>query len=262
MAPLVWQAMDDIQVPAVHESLASGGADTSLRIGLAESAADVLAAQRLRYRVFGEELSARLPEAQRGADCDRFDRFCDHLLVRAGARVVGTYRMLPPDRRADAGAWYSAGEFDVSRLDAVAEETVEIGRACVDPAYRTGRVIALLWAGLWRYVLGRGRFVIGCASIGTTDGGHVAASICRRLLRDHLAPSRWRVAPHRAFVLEGWRDVPDAPLPALIKGYLRLGAMVCGAPAWDGEFNSADLLMILPVVDTKQRYVDRLLRPA
>ncbi len=170
--------------------------------------------------------------------------------------------MLPPERRVRAGGWYCAAEFDVARLESIAGETVEIGRACVDPAYRTGRVISLLWAGLLRYVLSRGRFVIGCASIGTRDGGHMAASICRRLLQDHLAPPQWRVAPHRAFVLEGWREVADAPLPPLIKGYLRLGASVCGAPAWDGGFDTADLLMILPVALTRQRYVDRLLRAA
>jgi len=254
--------MDEIQRPEMQRERVDHRPDTDLAVCLAASAAEVRAAQRLRYRVFAEELGARLPDAGEEVDRDRFDQFCDHLLVRDGDRVVGTYRMLPPDRRRRAGGWYCAAEFEVAQLEPIAGDTVEIGRACVDPAYRTGRVISLLWAGLWRYVLMRGRFVIGCASIGTTDGGHVAASICRRLLRDHLAPPEWRVAPHRAFVLEGWRDVPDAPLPPLIKGYLRLGASVCGAPAWDRDFDTADLLMILPVARTKQRYVDRLLRAA
>lgn len=254
--------MDEIQTRYERREPAEAQAASGLKVCLAESAAEVRAAQRLRYRVFAEELGARLPDARGGLDRDRFDRFCDHLLVRDGNRVVGTYRMLPPERRARSGGWYCAAEFDVTRLEGIAGETVEIGRACVDPEFRTGRVISLLWAGLWRYVRTRGRFVIGCASLATSDGGHVAASICRRLLQNHLAPARWRVAPHRAFVLEGWCDVPDPPLPALVKGYLRLGATVCGAPAWDGDFNSADLLMILPVALTKQRYVDRLLRAA
>lgn len=254
--------MDEIQTPDAPSARGDVRGDTGLEVCLAESAAEVRAAQRLRYRVFADELGARLPEARHGVDRDCFDRFCDHLLVRDGDRVVGTYRMLAPDRCVEAGGWYCAAEFDVARLEPIASEAVEIGRACVDPAYRTGRVISLLWAGLWRYVLSRGRFVIGCASIGTADGGHVAASICRRLLQDHLAPPQWRVVPHRAFVLEGWRDVPDAPLPPLIKGYLRLGAAVCGAPAWDSDFDTADLLMILPVALTRQRYVDRLLRAA
>jgi putative hemolysin len=104
--------------------------------------------------------------------------------------------------------------------------------------------------------------VIGCASIGTEDGGHVAASVCRRLLRDAAAPADWQVTPRHAFVLEGWRDVPDAPLPPLIKGYLRLGAQVCGAPAWDPAFRTADLLVRLDVTRANPRYVDRLLRAA
>lgn len=237
---------------------------TALDVCLASTAADLRAAQRLRYAVFAGELGARLPSAAQGLDVDRLDATCDHLIVRTPAgRVVGTYRMLPPARRAAAGGWYCAGEFDVSGLAPFAAQTVEVGRACVDAEYRSGRVISLLWAGLLRYVLAHGgRFVIGTASLDTTDGGHLAASICRRLLRDHLAPPPWRVVPHRAFVLEGWREVADAPLPALVKGYLRLGATVCGAPAWDGDFETADLLMMLPIAATNARYVDRLLRAA
>ena len=239
-------------------------APAGLDVSLAETGAEIRQAQRLRYAVFCDELGARVP-GPAGLDCDRFDRFCDHLIVRerAGGSVVGTYRILPPARRRQAGGWYCAGEFDVARIEAFADHTVEIGRACVAPAFRSGHAIALLWAGLLRYVRQRGyRYVIGCASLGTNDGGHIAASICRRMLRDHLAPSEWRVAPRRAFVLEGWRDVPDAPLPPLLKGYLRLGAQVCGEPAWDGDFDTADLLMMLSLAQINPRYVDRLLRAA
>jgi putative hemolysin len=236
-----------------------------LEVRLAECAAEIRQAQRLRYAVFAEELGARIAGAAQGLDRDRFDPFCDHLIVRerTQGRVVGTYRILPPAQRRRAGGWYCAGEFDVTRLQAFGDRTVEIGRACVDPAYRSGHAISLLWAGLLRYVLERGcQYVIGCASIGTGDGGHIAASLCRRLLQEHLAPPEWRVAPRRAFVLEGWRDIADAPMPALLKGYLRLGAQVCGEPAWDGDFDTADLLMVLPLARTNPRYVDRLLRAA
>jgi len=239
-------------------------APAGLVVRLAENAAEVCQAQRLRYAVFGEEMGARVPGGA-GLDCDRFDRFCDHLIVReqAGGAVVGTYRMLPPAGRRRAGGWYCADEFDVRRIDAFANETVEIGRACVAPAFRSGHAIALLWAGLLRYVLQRGfRYVIGCVSLETRDGGHIAATLCRRLLQNHMAPPEWRVTPRRAFVLEGWRDVPDAPMPALLKGYLRLGAQVCGEPAWDGDFDTADVLMVLALTQTNPRYVDRLLRAA
>lgn len=236
---------------------------SGLEVRLAQTPAEVRAAQRLRYTVFAEEMGARLASAALGLDRDRLDAHCDHLIVRAGRDVIGTYRMLPPSGRRRAGGWYCASEFDVRGLAAFADRTVEVGRACVDPAYRSGHAITLLWAGLLRYVLQRDcAYVIGCASLGTGDGGHIAASVCRRLLQDHLAPPEWRVVPRRAFVLEGWREVPDAPLPPLLKGYLRLGAQTCGEPAWDPDFDSADLLMVLPLARTNPRYVERLLRAA
>ncbi|MBX3027897.1 GNAT family N-acetyltransferase [bacterium] len=238
---------------------------TPFTVRLATSAADIRAAQRLRYEVFALEMGARLASADSGLDRDRWDEHCDHLLVgeRGSGRVVGTYRMLPPARAAAAGGWYCGEEFDVSRLLAARQRIVEVGRACVDPAYRSGLVIALLWAGLMRYLRRHGgAYAIGCASIGTEDGGHLAASICRRVLRDHLAPPAWRVTPRQAFVLEGWEDVADPTLPPLLKGYLRLGADVCGPPAWDPAFRTADLLIRLDVARANPRYVDRLLRAA
>ena len=255
-------ALQDIRTGGGYAPLP---APTGLDVRLATTPAEVRQAQRLRYGVFAEELGARVPGATLGLDRDRFDPYCDHLIVeeRATGQVVGTYRILPPTRRRDAGGWYCAAEFDVLGLEPMADRTVEIGRACVAPTYRNGHAISLLWAGLLRYVLERGyRHVIGCASIETDDGGHIAASLCRYVLQHHRAPRPWRVTPHRAFVLEGWRDVADAPQPPLLKGYLRLGARVCGAPAWDGDFNTADLLMMLPVADINPRYVQRLLRIA
>jgi len=247
------------------ETLNQTASQAPFDVCLAQTPGEIRQAQRLRYEVFALEMGARLPSAALGLDCDRFDAVCDHLLVRerAGGRVVGTYRMLPPDRAVAVGGWYCADEFDVARLWSQRGAIIEIGRACVDPDYRTGLVIALLWGGLMRYVRARGAaHVIGCASLETGDGGHLAASVCRRLLRDHQAPPAWRVTPRRAFVLEGWRDIADAPLPPLLKGYLRLGAEVCGEPAWDPAFRSADLLVRLDVARANPRYVDRLLRAA
>jgi putative hemolysin len=254
--------MANVQLEQRHGDIAT---PAGLDVRLAETVAEIAQAQRLRYAVFGEELGARVPGSADGIDCDRFDAFCDHLIVRErrGGSIVGTYRMLTPDGRRQAGGWYCAAEFDVGSLEAFSDETIEVGRACVRADFRSGRAISLLWAGLLRYVLERGgRYVIGCASIGTDDGGHIAASVCRRLLQDHLAPSAWRVVPRRAFVLEGWREVADAPMPPLLKGYLRLGAQACGEPAWDGDFDTADVLMMLPLAAINPRYVDRLLRAA
>jgi putative hemolysin len=179
----------------------------------------------------------------------------------ATGAVVGTYRMLTPDDALCAGGFYSETEFDLTALRPLLSRTVELGRASVDPEFRHGGVIALLWAGLLRVVFARGYdYVMGCASIPVRGGGHAAASVCRQLLARHLSPPDRRVHPHRAFVVEGWDDVPDATVPPLIKGYLRLGAEVCGNPAWDGEFDTADLLMMLSVRSIEPRYVERLLR--
>lgn len=232
---------------------------------LAETPGDVEAAQQLRYLVFAEERDARLSSGAARLDRDRFDPHCRHLLVRDGEShaVVGTYRILDYAGARAAGGFYSADEFDLRRIAHLAPWTVEIGRACVHPAHRNGATIAVLWSALMRHILLRGyQFVIGCASAETRDGGDVAATICRQLLSRHLAPDEFRVLPHRAFVLEGWADLPDVQIPGLIKAYLRLGAEVCGDPAWDPDFKTADLLMLLQLSRMNGRYVERILRDA
>jgi putative hemolysin len=236
-----------------------------LEVGFARSLDEVREVQRLRFEVFGRELGARVPGYERGLDCDPHDAHCAHLMVRDGGsrQVVGTYRLLDAAGARTAGGFYSAAEFDLARLAPILPRTVEIGRACVHPDYRRGGVISLLWVALLRHILARGYdYVIGCASIPAADGGHVAATVCRQLLQHHLGPACWRVVPRAAFVLEGWADVADAEIPSLVKGYLRLGAFVAGEPAWDGDFKTADLLMMLPIANLNRRYVDRLLRHA
>jgi putative hemolysin len=137
-----------------------------------------------------------------------------------------------------------------------------VGRACVHPSYRNGGVIALLWAGLASYLKAGGYdYAFGCASIPIAGDGDVAASICARLLRDHLSPLEWRVFPRRPFPLAFDPDF-DVALPPLVKGYLRLGAYVCGDPAWDPSFQTADVIVLLPVARLNPRYVRRWLRPA
>ena len=231
-------------------------------VGLARDTADVVAAQRLRYRVFVEELGARLPHLKHRLDRDRFDPYCDHLLVRnadTGA-VVGTYRMLPGAEAMKLGGFWSEAEFDlgdVGRLPGL----VEVGRACVDPAYRTGAVLGLLWAGLARYLIDGGyEHAIGCASIPARDERATAQATCRRLVLDHLADPAWRVSARTPFPLGDAPPAPPTALPALVRGYLRLGASVCGGPAWDPGFGTADLLILLPLAALDARWARRLLR--
>jgi putative hemolysin len=225
----------------------------------------VRAAQRLRWRVFVDELGARIESPEPGLDADHFDAHCDHLLVRetASGDVVGTYRMLPRERVGRAGGFYAESEFHLARSLVLRRRTVEIGRACVRADHRTGGVIALLWSGLLRYLVDGGHeFAVGCASIGLGDDPRSAAALCRRLVREHASPPDWRVFPRRPLPWDAQHGEVCAPLPPLVKGYLRLGAWVCGDPAWDPAFHTADLLLLLPMERLSQRHAARLLRAA
>lgn len=243
------------QTPGVAQSCLGSGA--TLAVSFARSAAEILEAQRLRYRVFAEEMGARVPGASMGIDCDFYDAHCEHLLVRdtGSGEVVGTYRLLPGLKAREIGSFYADSEFDLTRIRHLRDATVEIGRSCVHPDYRTGATIAMLWSGLAAFAARQGyRYLIGCASLSMADGGCAAASIYRRLVRNHLSEVEYRVFPRCELPLAAFnRDVDVAP-PALVKGYLRIGARICGAPAWDPDFNTADLMMLLPLAQMSRRY--------
>jgi len=227
-----------------------------LHVGLARSDTEILDAQRLRYRVFAEELGARLQTRIPGVDEDYYDSFCEHLVVRdeTSQKIIGTYRILSPQAARRAGSYYSETEFNLERLKHLRDRTVEVGRSCIHPDYRTGGTIALLWSGLVRYMLQNNHeYLIGCASIGMADGGHAAVGIFSRL-EAHLAPAEYRVFPNCPLPLDRIEASKDAEVPPLIKGYLRAGAYVCGNPAWDPDFNTADLLMLLPMARIDARY--------
>jgi putative hemolysin len=229
-------------------------------VSLAVDDSEIREAQRLRYKVFAEELGARLSSALPGHDVDLFDPFCDHLLVRelAEGEVVGTYRILAPDSAQRVGSYYSEQEFDLTRLHFLRPRMAELGRSCVHPAHRSGGVIARLWLGLADYMTRYGYdYIVGCASVGMADGGHAAASVYRRLAGRHLAPVEWHVTPRTRLPLESLDDGSTASLPPLIKGYTRMGALVCGEPAWDPDFNTADMPMLLPLARLNRGYARR-----
>lgn len=230
---------------------------TQFTVALARHDVEIELAQQLRYRVFGLELGAHLPSSALGLDQDPFDPYCDHLLVRdlEANLVVGTYRILPPDRAARLGKLYSDGEFDLSRLASLRPRLVEVGRSCIHPDYRHGAVISLLWAGLAQYMRDGGHeYLMGCASIGMQDGGARAAGIYHALRHTCLSPEEWRVVPHNPVPTLPANGGGNSNLPPLIKGYVRLGAYVCGEPAWDPSFNTADLLMLLVMSRINTRY--------
>ena len=233
-------------------------------VSLARHGDEVLEAQRLRWRVFAEEQGARLATPQPGIDIDRFDPHCEHLIVRdrVTESVVGTYRLLGAAASRATGGVYSEQEFDLRRLAGLRPGMIEMGRSCVHPDYRGGAIIALLWAGLGDYIAVMGaRTLIGCASISLADGGHGAASIYAGAVRSHLSPRAHRVRPLHPLPLQGLDKTRDATPPPLIKGYLRSGAMICGAPALDPDFNTADLFMMLPLERLDLRYARHFQRP-
>ncbi|MDA5282480.1 GNAT family N-acetyltransferase [Streptomyces sp. NPDC054904] len=231
-------------------------------VRLARDEDEVRAAQRLRHLVFAGELGARLDGPEPGLDSDAFDAYCDHLLVldEETEQVVGTYRMLPPERAAVAGRLYSEGEFDLSALAPIRPDLVEVGRSCVHPDHRNGAVIALVWAGLARYMDRAGHnWLAGCCSVPLSDGGVLAAATRETVLTRNLAPEEYRVTPHLPWTPDGATAPGRMELPPLLRGYLRLGAWVCGEPALDTNFDCADLYVLLSLRRTNPRYLNHFL---
>ncbi|MDX3380538.1 GNAT family N-acetyltransferase [Streptomyces niveiscabiei] len=227
-------------------------------VSLARGEEDVRAAQRLRYEVFAGEMGALLGGVEPGLDADSFDAYCDHLLVRdtGTGQVVGTYRLLPPERAAVAGRLYSEGEFDLAPLAAIRPNLVEVGRSCVHPEHRDGAVISLIWAGIARYMVDGGHeWLAGCCSVPLADGGKLAAATWDRVRAKNLAPEGLRVRPLLPWVPKEPAPAERTELPALLRGYLRLGAWVCGEPAHDPDFGVADLYVLLSMRKVNARYL-------
>ena len=248
----------------LHPSAQAGptvAAAPGIRVSWARHQDEVRQAQRLRYRVFAEEMGAHLSGPLPGHDIDLFDDYCEHLLVRDAASdaVIGTYRVLTPAQAARVGSFYADLEFDLTRLRGMRSRMVELGRSCVHPEHRHGGVILALWGALTQFMVRNQLDVmIGCASVPMQHqglpGGHAAASIWRQLRATHLAPLDCHVLPRLPLPVHQLdQDLPVEP-PALIKGYLRLGAKVLGPPAWDPDFNTADLPMMMRTQDLPMRY--------
>ncbi len=246
----------------------------SITLNVAATEAERHACLALRYKVFFEDggASANAQALANKLDADGFDEICDHLLVRDGARAVGTYRLLRQDRLGPGQAFYSQGEFDVARLLAVKPglRFLELGRSCVLAEYRTKRIIELLWQGIWDYVRAhRLDVMIGCASLEGTDVRALAEPLAY-LHHNHLAPEPWRVPAHPEQAVAMDQVAPDRlntkralkAIPPLVKGYLRLGGYVGDGAVVDHQFNTTDVLIILPVSAINPRYFNRFGAPA
>ncbi|MGQ4273986.1 GNAT family N-acetyltransferase [Terrihabitans sp. B22-R8] len=252
----------------------------NLEVRLAHKRKEIKRAQRLRYRVFFEEMSAIPSPAARltRRDKDRYDAVCDHLVVfdhtlapghfgqPKKPRVVGTYRLLRQDAARIAGGFYTASEFDIAPLLAAhpGQNMLELGRSCVLPAYRDKRTVELLWQGIWAYILAHDADIMfGCASLEGTDPNALALPLSY-LHHYHTAGGEWAaraLAQHRVPMDLIPKEAIDPKaalraLPPLIKGYLRLGAMVGDGAVVDRQFGTTDVLMILPRKIINPRYID------
>lgn len=273
-----------VKLPFLRRPLFAGEGESLGRIGnlevrLARTPTEVRMAQALRYQVFYREMAA-VPSARTRLtrrDEDRFDAFCDHLLVldhdcpvktlTGGTRpaVVGTYRLLRQQVAERNGGFYTAAEFDIAPVLAAHKglNFLELGRSCVLKPYRTKRTVELLWHGIWAYVRRHGIDVmIGCASLEGADAE--AHKLALSFLHHNASASgEWAVKalPERFVSMNHMeKDVIDLKaamnaLPPLIKGYLRLGAGIGEGAVVDHQFGTTDVMIILPVSAISARYI-------
>jgi L-ornithine Nalpha-acyltransferase len=250
-----------------------------LGIKVARSNDEIAVAQRLRYRVFYEEMGAKADAETRKTerDSDRFDALCDHLLITrprtdtacrelclGDEEIVGTYRLLRQNIATKNGGFYSQNEFDLEPLIHRKPDLsfLELGRSCVLAPYRGTPVIELLWQGIWNYVRRyKVDVMFGCASFDGTDPDQHADTLS--FLGHHAKlPDEWHVRAHHSNYVDLKRKAADAfdcrramlSLPPLIKGYLRLGSYIGEGAVIDHAFNTTDVLVVLPVTSINPRY--------
>jgi putative hemolysin len=238
-------------------------------VKIATEPGEIEEAQRLRFQVFNLELNKGLQSSyDRGLDIDEFDPFCDHLIVRhlKSGDVVGTYRLLRGSQARRHIGFYSEKEFDLSRIKRLDGELLELGRSCARKDFRDRALLPLMWEAISEQVRKHQvRYLFGCGSLYTTDAAAVS-SMFGLLKNKYYAPDTLRVNPVEHCRFAGLPEPGpnlDEPalfqkLPSLIKGYLRIGALVCGPPALDAEFGTADFFLLLDFASVKGEYLKRL----
>lgn len=240
-------------------------------VRLAQTAAEIEAAQALRFRVFYEEMSAQASPEMRalGRDFDPFDQVCDHLLVLDRRRgegpegIVGTYRLIRRSAAAKMGRFYSSAEYDIQKMIDYPAEVLELGRSCIARDARNTATMQMLWRGIALYAYHYNiQVMFGCASIPGIDPVQHAQALSY-LYHHHLAPPeiRVRALPHRYVKMDmlapGSYDPRKAMarVPPLIKGYLRLGGFVGDGAVIDHEFNSTDVFIIVKTELVTEKYI-------
>lgn len=227
-------------------------------VRLAENDNEIEQCLRLRYRIFAREMGARLASAETGIDRDRFDEFCQHLMVfdHESGDVIATTRLLISENAEKSGYFYSETEFDLSLVLNKQGRFLEVGRTCIDPDSRKGAVLAILWQGIAEIVTKQNvDYLMGCASISLSGGDVYIYSLLNQLRTEHLSPDDLRVRPLVPLRINtDIKITGDVLMPTLLKGYLRQGAMICGEPHWDAEFNVADVFVLMPCEKMADRY--------
>ena len=230
---------------------------------IADTEALINEAQTLRYRVFAQEMGATLKSGMEGLDYDEVDAYCDHLVVfdNVNDKIVGYTRLLNQDQAKKLGRFYSQNEFKLDKVLALPGRFLEVGRTCVDPDCRGGAVLTTLWSALVQYALeGQFNYLLGCASITPGVSGYAVDAVYRAIDASNIAAPELQVKPLIPVpdALRCQRD--ESGIPPLLKAYLRFGALVCGEPYWDEDFNCMDLFILLPLDQLQERYSNHYMR--
>lgn len=238
-------------------------------VKIAENQGEVEKALRLRYEVFNLEQGKGLKNSEEnGIDSDEFDESCLHLLVleKGADRVIGTYRAYFGFLARSMQDFYSSREYDIKGLDRIAEKCVELGRSCVSPEYRTGVVVSLLWSAISELLIrGNLKYMIGCASLEETDP-RIGWALYTHLNETHSLHDGITAIPRPGFELEKVSEdevkkvlmdktIIQKCIPPLFKGYLRIGAVICGEPAMDSEFGTIDFFILVDIDKVPDRYL-------
>jgi len=226
-------------------------------VRLAENHDEIKQCLRLRYRVFAQEMGARLSSNNEGIDKDRFDEFCKHLMVfdNDSGKVIATTRLLLSEDAKKSGYFYSETEFDLDLILSQPGRFMEVGRTCIEPGSRKGSALAILWQGIAEVIVRhKVDYLIGCASISLRDGDDYINSVMHVLRKKYFSPNDQRVRPLVPLRTQQQTCEEEVVVPTLLKGYLRQGAMICGEPHWDAEFNVADVFVLLACEKISKSY--------
>ncbi|WP_028551711.1 GNAT family N-acetyltransferase [Paenibacillus sp. UNC451MF] len=237
---------------------------SNLYVKLVTHSDELEQAMRLRYQVFVEEEKNMRLLNDTGLEQDEYDFLCDHLIVKDMNRdqVVGTYRLLPGERAVSSNGFYSETEFDLSAFQEHKEYSLELGRSCIDPAYRGGKAIQMLWEGIARYIAVRNyRYLIGCASVHLQSLEDLNV-IYSMLKMKQVITDRFGIQPLATHQIQGLQlseyEMTDKEvfrkLPPLMKGYQWLGAEIGGDPAYDEWFNTVDFFIVLEKDRVTRKY--------